>query len=179
MQRVGSEDSEPREREEGSCIWNCVQAPVSLSFKVKTSLVAQTLKHLLTMRETWVQSLGQEDLLEKGMATHSSILAATTSAKKKKQLKEIFRGFPGGSEVKASACNVGDQGSIPGSGRFPWRKQWQPTPVFLPGESQGTVRRVAKSQTRLSDFTSLHFKVKGFFFSLPGLPWVSKGRLKS
>ena len=32
-------------------------------------------KLLSTMRETWVQSLGQEDLLEKAMATHSSILA--------------------------------------------------------------------------------------------------------
>ena len=32
-------------------------------------------KHLPTMQETWVQSLGQEDPLEKEMATHSSILA--------------------------------------------------------------------------------------------------------
>ena len=40
-----------------------------------TSLVAQTVKRLPTMRETRVQSLGQEDLLEKEMATHSSILA--------------------------------------------------------------------------------------------------------
>ena len=32
-------------------------------------------KHLPTMQETWVQSLGREDLLEKEMATHSSILA--------------------------------------------------------------------------------------------------------
>ena len=40
-----------------------------------TSLVAQTVKRLPTMWETWVQSLGQEDLLEKEMATHSSILA--------------------------------------------------------------------------------------------------------
>ena len=39
------------------------------------SLVAQTIKILPTMQETWVQSLGQEDLLEKGMATHSCILA--------------------------------------------------------------------------------------------------------
>ena len=36
--------------------------------------VAQRLKHLLAMRETWVQSLGQEDPLEKEMTTHSSIL---------------------------------------------------------------------------------------------------------
>ena len=40
-----------------------------------TSLVAQTVKRLSTVQETWVQSLGQEDLLEKEMATHSSILA--------------------------------------------------------------------------------------------------------
>ena len=31
----------------------------------------------------------------------------------------VFKGFPGGAEVKASACNVGDLGSIPGSGRPP------------------------------------------------------------
>ena len=40
-----------------------------------TSQVAQIVKHLSTMRETGVQSLGREDLLEKEMATHSSILA--------------------------------------------------------------------------------------------------------
>ena len=39
------------------------------------SLVAQMVKNLLAMRETWVQSLDQEDPLEKRMATHSSILA--------------------------------------------------------------------------------------------------------
>ena len=39
------------------------------------SLVAQTVKHLLTMWETQVQSLGWEDPLEKEMATHSSTLA--------------------------------------------------------------------------------------------------------
>ena len=46
------------------CIWAVV-----------ASLVAQKLKHLPVMRETWVRSLGQEDTLEKEMATHSSILA--------------------------------------------------------------------------------------------------------
>ena len=39
------------------------------------SLVAQRVKHLLARRETWVQSQGQEDPLEKGMITHSSNLA--------------------------------------------------------------------------------------------------------
>ena len=52
--------------------WVCAQ-PVFL-----TSLVAQTVKRLPTMRETRVQSLGWEDPLEKEMATHSSTLAWTT-----------------------------------------------------------------------------------------------------
>ena len=39
------------------------------------TLVAQRLKRLPAMQETWVQSLGQEDPVEKKMATHSSILA--------------------------------------------------------------------------------------------------------
>ena len=40
--------------------------------------------------------------------------------------------------VKNPSANEGDTrdvGLIPGSGRFPWRRKWQSTPVFLPGES--------------------------------------------
>ena len=79
-------------------------------------------------------------------------------------------GFPGVSDSKESACNAGEPGLIPGSGRslgegngnplqysclenplekkmatqssirtwrIPWRRKWQPTPVFVPGESHG------------------------------------------
>ena len=80
-------------------------------------------------------------------------------------LKIQIKGLPGGSEVKASACNAGDMGSIPGSdpwvGKIPWGRKWQPTPVFLPGripwteEPGGLVHGIAKSWTRLSDFTRL------------------------
>ena len=45
------------------------------SSQLGASLVAQTVKNLPAMWETWVQSLGWEDPLEEGMATHSSILA--------------------------------------------------------------------------------------------------------
>ena len=41
----------------------------------RTSLVAQMAKNMPAMQETWVQSLGREDPMEKEMATHSSILA--------------------------------------------------------------------------------------------------------
>ena len=40
-----------------------------------SSLVVQSVKHLSAMQETRVQSLGREDILEKGMATHSTVLA--------------------------------------------------------------------------------------------------------
>ena len=49
----------------------------------------------------------------------------------------VFLGFPGGSDGKESACNVIDLGSVPGLGRFPWRKKWLPTLIFWPGEFHG------------------------------------------
>ena len=52
-----------------------LSAPMAPLAIFRTFLVAQTVKRLPTMWETWVQSLGQEDPLEKEMATHSSTLA--------------------------------------------------------------------------------------------------------
>ena len=47
----------------------------------------------------------------------------------------LHTGFPGGSDCKESTCNAGDLGLIPGfdpwGGKVPWRREWQPTPVFL------------------------------------------------
>ena len=40
--------------------------------------------------------------------------------------------------LPANAEDLRDMGSTPGSGRFPWRRKWQATPVFLPGESPWT-----------------------------------------
>ena len=67
-------------------------AYVALWFKKKKNPSAK--------QEMWFWSLGQKDPMEKEIATH-------------------FLSFPGGSEVKASASNVGDLGSIPGLGRSP------------------------------------------------------------
>ena len=46
-----------------------------------------------------------------------------------------YTSFPGGSEIKESACNAGDPGSIPG--KIPRRREWPLTPVFLPGDFHG------------------------------------------
>ena len=68
-------------------------------------------------------------------------------------------GFPGGSEDKASACNAGDPGSIPGLGRFPGEGNGNPLQYsclenpMVRGAWRATVHGVTKSQTRLSNFT--------------------------
>ena len=70
-----------------------------------------------------------------------------------------MRYIPGGSEVKASACNAGDLGSIPGSGRSPGEGNGNPIQYSClenpmdGGAWQATVHGVPKSWTRLSDFT--------------------------
>ena len=70
-------------------------------------------------------------------------------------------GFPGGSDDKDSAGNVGDLGSIPGSGRSPGEGNGNPLQYSClenPMDREAwwaTVHGVAKSRTRLSDFTSL------------------------
>ena len=47
---------------------------------------------------------------------------------------EVIWGCPGGSDGKQSACNAGDPGWIPWAWKISWRREWLPTPVFLPGE---------------------------------------------
>ena len=51
--------------------------------------------------------------------------------------QKCVRGFLVDSDGKESACNAGDLGSIPGSGKIPRGRARQPTPVFLPGEFHG------------------------------------------
>ena len=55
--------------------WHVFQILVSNIPPLGASLVAQLVKNLPAMPKTWVQSLGQEDPLEKEMETHSSILS--------------------------------------------------------------------------------------------------------
>ena len=72
-------------------------------------------------------------------------------------------GFPGGSEVKASACSAGDLGSIPRLRRFPGEGNGNPLQYSClenpidGGAWWATVHGVAKSQTQLSNSLSLFF----------------------
>ena len=79
----------------------------------------------------------------------------------------VSLGFPGGSDSKESACNVGNLGSIPGLGRSPGEGNGYPLQYTGLENSmdrrawQSTVHGVAKSQTRLSDF---HFIVPTWYY---------------
>ena len=67
---------------------------------------------------------------------------------------------PGSSDGKASAYNVGDPSSIPGSGRSSGVGKWQPTPVLLPGKSHGRRSVVGYSpqgRKELDTTEQLHF----------------------
>ena len=47
-----------------------------------------------------------------------------------------------GSDDEESSCNVGDPGSISGSGRFPWRREWLPTPVDRVGKNRDLFKKI-------------------------------------
>ena len=74
-------------------------------------------------------------------------------------VNKVDLGFPGGSDGKASAYNVGDPASIPGSGRSPGEGNGNPLQQSCLENSMdggawwATVHGVTKSQTRLSDFS--------------------------
>ena len=71
-----------------------------------------------------------------------------------------YLGFPDGSAGKESACNVGDLGLIPGLGRFPWRRERLPTPVFWPGESHGLYSPWGHKELDTTEPLSLHFSLQ-------------------
>ena len=59
-------------------------------------------------------------------------------------------GLPAGSDSRESACNMGDTRFNPWVGKSPWRRDWQLTPVFLPGEFHG--------QRSLAGYSPWHHK---------------------
>ena len=106
---------------------------------IGASLIAQLIKNPPAMQETPVPFLGWEDPLEKGWATHSSIL-----------------GLPCGLAGKESTCNVGGLGLIPGLGRSPGEGKGYPFWYFgLENSMDCIVHGVENTWTRLSDF---HFR---------------------
>ena len=121
----------------------------------KTSLLAQMVKHLPAMRETWVWSLGREDPLEKEMATHSSTLAwkipwmEEPGRLQSMGLQRVGHdwatslffhcslGLPRWLSGKESACQCRRSEFNPWVRKILWRRKWQPTQVYLPEKFHG------------------------------------------
>ena len=94
-----------------------------------------------------------------GQGSRSHMLRLRPNTVKKRN-KNKYWYFPGGSEVKASACNEGDLGSIPGSGRSPGEGNGNPLQYSCLEKPMGggawwatLVHGVIKSRTWLSNFT--------------------------
>ena len=111
---TGDTDSIPGS---GRCPGEGIGYPLQYSW---ASLVAQLGKNLPAMWETSVQSLSWEDPLEKGKATHSSIL-----------------GLPWWLSWERIRLQCGRPGFDLWVGKIPWRRERLPTPVFWPGEFYG------------------------------------------
>ena len=125
-------------------------------------------------QKTWKEYVGQENNyfnncnnIWNGNRLNTSINKRLSSWKKKikiqlsviwKRLSLYILSFPGGSDgKKASACNSRDPSWIPWFGKIPWRRKWQPTPVFSPGKFHRLRSLVGsrgwQSRTQLSNFT--------------------------
>ena len=109
-------------------------------------------KILSARQEAQVQSLGRKDSLEEKTVTHSNILAGTMPwTKEPSRLQSrgpqksqtwlstciLITGLLWGLSGKESACLCRRGGFDPWVWKIPWRRAWQPTPVFLLGESHG------------------------------------------
>ena len=71
---------------------------------------------------------------ERAMSCYSSPVTPNVSLK----LPTLhLKGFPGGLVVRNLLAKAGDLSLIPGLGRSPWRRKWQPMPRFVPEESHG------------------------------------------
>ena len=107
--------------------------------------MAQSVKNRPSMLETWVRSLGREDLLEKGKATHSSILAYGSEAS---QVVQTIKSLPAMPETQVRSL---------GLGRSPGEGNGKPLPYSClenpmdRGDWQATLNGVAMSRTGLSD----------------------------
>ena len=83
----------------------------------------------------------------------------------------MTQGFPGGSDGKESACKAGNLGSIPGLGRFPWRREQLPTPVCQPEEFQGLYSTWGCKEWDMTEQLTFHFIF--FSYMTQNLPFKS------
>ena len=105
-----------------------------------SSLVAQLVKNLPAIWETWVRSLARRDPLEKGKAIHSSILAwRIPCTVQSMELQRVGHNLATFTHKR--------HGFDPWVGKIPWIREKLPTPVFWPGGFHGLYNSCKESHT--------------------------------
>ena len=132
--------------------WKCHQ--LELSWKLISSSRQGGLTKDLSQVPAWPLLC---PLHRQGSSSQCVVVDATVPVPRSTGANHHWRnrqgGFPGGSVVVNLPANVGDSGSVLGSGRSPGEGNWQPTPIFLPGKSHeqrslaGCTRELQKSRT--------------------------------
>ena len=147
-------------------IWLPVTVPV-------LSVVRPGCSHVSAPAVPWAQSLMP--------SSHGTLIRWLCAehplpAEGKQWLSLCYMGLPQWLTGKESTCNAGGtgvMGSSPWFRKIPWRRKWQPTPVFLPGEFHGQwvwraiVHRVTKSQTQLKRLSMQHAHSMLYIFLIP------------
>ena len=121
--------------------------------QVTKTLLKDSVKKTLTKLcwKTHLKLLSGKPKMEKGLTNCSAYTSGPRSGLGMSPYERIYRRprlapeLPQWLSSKESACNAGAVGDMGGDplfdpwvGKFPWRRKWQPTPVFLPGESPWT-----------------------------------------
>ena len=129
----------------------CVRWPKYWSFSFSIS-PSNAYSGLISFKIYWFDLLAVQGTF-KSLLQHHSLKASILWC------SDFFMGFPGDSEVKVSACNAGDLGSIPGSGRSPGEGNGNPLQYSClenpmdGGAWWAAVHGIAEGRTQLSDFT--------------------------
>ena len=112
---------------------------------------------LISFRMDWLDLLAVQGTLKSLLQHHSSkasiLRRLAFFTVQLSHLCPLQMGFPGGASGKKPICQGRRpkiRGFNPWVGKIPWRRKWQPTPVFLPGESHG--------QRSLAGYAPLHLK---------------------
>ena len=121
---------------------------------IRASLIVQLVKNPPAMQETPVRFLGREDHLEKGQATHSSILR-----------------LPLWLSWERICLQCGQPAFDPWVGKIPWRRERLPTPVFWPGEFHGLYSSWGLKELDTAERLSFHL-VYMYFHPYPA-SWFS------
>ena len=97
-------------------------------------------------------------------------------------ITKLKKGFPGGASCKESTCQCRRHkrpGFDPWVGKIPWRRKWQPTPVFLPGEFCGQRSLVGCSPQRHTESDQLKQLSTRYLYPVERLKFFKKPRISN